>query len=121
MGQFLYYTGIISMRQMWSAVGWQKIQRPRLGDIARELRWITPYDIQNYFRYRRQGELFGEFGVRTGLLSFFQLLVLLGRQKRLQPRIGDYFIERGIVSPRQLDAAEKALKEHNRRYWFSRG
>ncbi len=115
-GQFLYYSGVISMRQMWGAVGWQKIQRPRLGDIACKLRWLTPSDIQIILRYRHRGELFGEFALRRGLLSFYQLLVLLGRQKRLQPRIGDYFIERGILLPKELDAAEMALKKHNRLY-----
>jgi len=120
-GQYLYYSGVISMRQMWGAVGWQKIQRPRFGDIACKLRWLTPSDIQNILRYRYRGELFGEFALRRGLLSRYQLLVLLGRQKRLQPRIGDYFIERGILFPRKLDAVEAALKEHNRRYWFNRG
>jgi hypothetical protein len=77
-------------------------------------------DIRNILRYHYRGELFGEFALRTGLLSFYQLLVLLGRQKRLQPRIGDYFIERGILLPKKLDAAEAALKEHNRRHWFKR-
>ncbi|MFA6412330.1 MAG: DnaJ domain-containing protein [Syntrophales bacterium] len=121
MGQFLYYSGVISMRQMWDAVVWQKIQRPRLGDIACQLRWLSPLDIQNILRRRRRGELFGEFGLRTGLLSFYQVLVLLGRQKILQPRIGNYFIERGILLPKKLDALEAALKDHNRRHWFKRG
>jgi len=121
MGQFLYYSGVISMRQMWDAVVWQKIQRPRLGDIACQLRWLSPFDIQNILRRRKRGELFGEFGLRTGLLSFYQVLVLLGRQKILQPRIGNYFIERGILLPKKLDALEAALKDHNRRHWFKRG
>ncbi len=119
--QYLYYSGAISMRQMWGAVGWQKIQRPRLGDIACKLRWLTLSDIQNILHQRYRGELFGEFALRMGLLSRYQLLVLLGRQKRLQPRIGDYFIERGILFPEKLDAIEAALKEHNRRHWFKRG
>ena len=109
------------MRQMWDAVVWQKIQRPRLGDIACQLRWLSPLDIQNILRRRKRGELFGEFGLRTGLLSFYQVLVLLGRQKILQPRIGNYFIERGILLPKKLDALEAALKDHNRRHWFKRG
>lgn len=119
-GQFLYYSGVISMRQMWGAVGWQKIRRPRLGDIACKLRWLSPLDIQKILRHRDRGELFGEFALRTGLINYYQLLVLLGRQKRLQPRIGDYFIERGILLPKKLDVVEAALKEHNRRHWFNR-
>ncbi|HPJ96759.1 MAG TPA: DnaJ domain-containing protein [Syntrophales bacterium] len=117
-GQYLYYSGIISMRQMWDAVVWQKIQRPRLGDIACQLRWLNHLDIQNILRHRQRGELFGEYALRTGLLSFYQLLVLVGRQKSLQPRIGNYFIERGILTAKKLDAMEAALKEHNRRHWF---
>ena len=53
--------------------------------------------IQNILRHRNRGELFCEFALRTELLSFYQVLVLLGRQKSLQPRIGIYFIERGII------------------------
>ena len=120
-GQFLYYSGVISLRQMWDAVVWQKIQRPRLGDIAGKLRWLSPFDIQNILRHRYRGELFGEFAMRTGLLSFYQVLVLVGRQKRLQPRIGNYFIERGILLPKKLDILEAALKDHNRRHWFKQG
>jgi hypothetical protein len=121
LGQFLYYSGVISMRQMWDAVVWQKIQRPRLGDIACQLRWLSPFDIQRILRQRKRGELFGEFTQRTGLLSFYQVLVLLGRQRILQPRIGNYFIERGILLPKKLDTLEAALKDHNRQYWFKRG
>jgi hypothetical protein len=121
LGQFLYYSGVISMRQMWDSVVWQKIQRPRLGDIACQLRWLSPFDIQGILRQRRRGELFGEFALRTGLLSFYQVLVLLGRQRILQPRIGNYFIERGILPPKKLDLMEAALKDHNRRHWFKKG
>jgi hypothetical protein len=118
--QFLHYSGMISMQQMWGAVVWQKIRRPRLGDLACKLDWLKPFDITKIMSYRQKGELFGEAALRTGLLSSYQLLVLLGRQKLLQPRIGDYFIEKGILSSINLDAMAKALKEHNRRYWFNR-
>jgi len=121
LGQYLYYSGVISMRQMWDAVVWQKLQRPRLGDIAGRLGWLSHFQIQNILRQRKRGELFGEFALRMGLLSFYQVLVLLGRQKILQPRIGNYFIERGILLPKQLDILETALKDHNRRHWFKRG
>jgi hypothetical protein len=119
-GQFLYYSGAISMQQMWGAVVWQKIRRPRLGDIACKLDWLDLLDIKNIMRHRRKGELFGEFATRTGLLSSYQLLVLLGRQRLLQPRIGDYFIERSILSQRKLEAMAAAFKEHNRQNWFNR-
>ena len=120
-GQFLYYSRVISLRQMWDAIVWQRIQRPRLGDIACQLSWLNPFDIQNILRQRKRGELFGEFALRTGCLSPYQVLVLLGRQKIHQPRIGNYFIERGILLPKKLDTLEAAFKEHNRRHWFKRG
>jgi curved DNA-binding protein CbpA len=119
-GQFLYYSGVISMRQMWDAVVWQKFQRPRLGDIARELGWLSPSDIQNILHHCNRKELFGQCALRTGSLSFYQVLVLLGRQKSLQPRIGIYFVERGILTPKKLDAMEAALREHNRKHWFKK-
>lgn len=120
LGQYLYYAGYISMRQMWDAVVWQRTRRPRIGDLACQLRWLDRDDIKHILRNRRHGELFGEFAQRTGLLSFYQLLVLVGRQKSLQPRIGSYFIERGILTTRKLDAVEEALKKHNRRHWFKK-
>jgi hypothetical protein len=119
--QYLYYSGLISMRQMWSAVGWQKMQRPRLGDLARNLRWLTPADISSILYHRHRGELFGEFALRRGMLTYYQVLVLLGRQKRLQPRIGEFFIERGILPAEKLAEMAAALREHNRRHWFRRG
>jgi hypothetical protein len=120
LGQYLYYAGYISMRQMWDAVIWQRTRRPRLGDLACQFRWLDRDDIKNILRNRRCGELFGEFARRTGLLSFYQLLVLLGRQRSLQPRIGGYFIERRILTARKLDAVEEALQQHNRRHWFKK-
>jgi hypothetical protein len=120
-GQFLYYSGVISLRQMWDAVVWQKMQRPRLGDIARQLRWLNTLEIQHLLRQRQRGELFGELALRTGVLSSYQVLVLRGRQKSLQPRIGNYFIEQGILLPGKLNTLEAALKEHNRQHWFKRG
>lgn len=119
-GQYLYYLRLISMRQMWDAVVWQKVQRPRLGDIALQLRLLTHHDLQNILRNLPRGELFGEFAQRTGLLSFYQVMVLVGRQKSLQPRIGSYFIDKGIILPNRLDAVEEALKAHNRRHWFKK-
>ncbi|MDA8124286.1 MAG: DnaJ domain-containing protein [Deltaproteobacteria bacterium] len=119
-GQYLYYSGRISMQQMWGAVVWQKLRRPRLGDLARTLHWLTPVDIREILQQRNRGELFGEFALRTGLLSYYQLLVLLGRQKRLQPRIGNYFIEQKILLPEEIDAMVEALKEHNRQHWFKK-
>ncbi|OQB72935.1 MAG: hypothetical protein BWX92_03506 [Deltaproteobacteria bacterium ADurb.Bin135] len=50
----------------------------------------------------------------------YQVLVLLGRQKNLQPRIGIYFVERGILTSKKLDAMMLALKEHNRKHWFKK-
>jgi hypothetical protein len=116
--QFLYYSGVISLRQMCDAVVWQQIQRPYLGDIALRFGWLSSSDIQNILRYRNQGELFGEFALRTGLLSYYQVLVLVGRQKSIQPQIGVYFVDRGILLQKKIDIMAAELKEHNRKHWF---
>ena len=63
---------------------------------------------------------------KTGLIGRdfmklgYQVLVPLGRQKNLQPRIGIYFVERGILTSKKLDAMMLALKEHNRKHWFKK-
>lgn len=40
-GQYIYYYGYISFRQLIDAIIWQKIQRPLIGNIAVRWKWLS--------------------------------------------------------------------------------
>ena len=45
-GQYIYYYGYISYRQLIDAIIWQKIQRPLIGNIAVSWNWLYEDDIR---------------------------------------------------------------------------
>jgi len=116
-GRYLYYSGIISSRTLIEAIVWQKRQRPPVGRIATHWDWLDQNDILKILSQRKPNEKFGECALRRGYLNRYQLTLLLGRQRLLQPRIGIYFVEKKILSARQLDALVDKLSRHNRKYW----
>jgi hypothetical protein len=116
-GRYLYYSGIISSRTLIEAIVWQKKQRPAVGGIATQWDWLNHRDIMKILSQRKPGEKFGECALRRGYLNRYQLTLLLGRQGLLQPRIGLYFVEQGILNARELASLVERLRQHNRRYW----
>jgi hypothetical protein len=115
--EFLYYSGRASWRNLVEAVAWQRRQRPAIGRIAVEWGHLSDEEVREILDRRRRegsgGEPFGEFARRRGFLSAAQLLALLGRQRRLQRRIGQFFVETGIVSEREIPSLDHDLSRHN--------
>ena len=120
MAEFLYYSGQVAWRDFVAAIAWQRNQRPAVGRIAIQFGFLDRADVTEILeRRRREGasaEPFGEFAVRRGYLSPYQLLVMLGQQLRLQRPIGRYFVERGLVDEGTLDDARVAVFRHNLRH-----
>ncbi len=116
-GQYLYYAGNISLASMIKAIVWQRLQRPSVGAIASSWGWIEGADILDVLRSRRYGEKFGECALRSGYLSQYQLSLLLNRQRAIQPQIGAYFIEQGMIDSLQLYQAIAEMKKHNKKFW----
>lgn len=116
-GQYLYYSGNISLSKLIKAIVWQRIQRPSVGSIAVSWGWIEGGDVLTILRNRRYGEKFGECALRLGLLSKDQLLRLLDKQRIIQPQIGRYFIEEKILTSRELFKLVVEMKMHNRKFW----
>jgi hypothetical protein len=116
-GRYLYYSGIISSKTLIEAIVWQKRQRPTVGRIAVQWDWLDQNDILRILSQRKPNEKFGEYALRRGYLNRYQLTLLLGRQRLLQPRIGLYFIEKKILNARQLEALINKMQRHNCRYW----
>jgi hypothetical protein len=120
LAEFLYYSGRVTWQDFVAAIAWQRGQRPPVGRIAVGFGFLDHGKVAEILERRRaEGsgrEPFGEFAVRHGYLTPFQLLALLGQQLRLQRPIGQYFVGRGLVDDADLDRARGVIIRHNARH-----
>jgi hypothetical protein len=118
--EYLYYSGRVRWTELVAAIAWQRSQRPPLGRIAVDFGFLAPDDVGVILERRREaaanGVPFGEWAVRLGYLSSFQLLAALGQQLRRQRPIGQFFVERGVVEPEEIDAIRRRILRHNVRF-----
>lgn len=115
LGEFLYYSGIISWQTFIDSLLWQRKSRPSFGEIAVEWRLLDREDIGRVISGRRMGERFGESAVRQGLLKPFWVKTVLLRQGKLQPLLGRYYLERSILGAEGLSEELERLERHNRK------
>jgi hypothetical protein len=113
-GQFLYYSRLISWQTLLEALQWQRKQRPIIGKIAMDWGILTSDEIQRILSERSYKDKFGEFALRNGFITYFQLLAIIGRQKNLQPPIGKYFIQEKILGYLDIEKMINRQKNHNR-------
>ena len=97
-GQFLYYSGLISWRTLIDAICWQRRQRPQIGQIAIAWGLISSHDIIRILTDQTLNEKFGECALRIGYISDFEQMALVGKQRQLQRPFGEYFVKSGILS-----------------------
>jgi hypothetical protein len=120
LAEYLYYTGRVPWTAFVEAISWQRGQRPPVGRIAVEWGFLEPEDVSRILEERRVRDAgrvpFGEFAVRLGYLTSFQVLAVLGRQLRGQRRIGEFFVERGLLEPAELDELRRGMARHNARW-----
>jgi len=114
-GLYLYYSGAVSYRELMEALLWQRRQRPCIGNIARHLGWLTTDDVQSILRCTQLGR-FGDRAVAMELLSPLRVQALLNFQRHLQQRLGEFFLERKILTVATLERLAAELTEHNRRF-----
>ena len=118
--EYVYYSGRASWRNLVEAVAWQRRQRPALGRIAVEWGHLSEEEVRAILDERRRdgaaGEPFGAYARRKGFLTGGQLLALLGRQRRQQRRIGEFFVESGILREAEVRALDDDLARHNARW-----
>ncbi len=114
-GHFLYYSGLIDWQTLVKALMWQRRQQPRLGELGRRLGWLDNKDILSIMRQRAAGRPFGRSAVQLGILSESQLKILLSQQKKYRRKIGGYFVEKNILTPRNLAILVEKSRYHNRR------
>jgi hypothetical protein len=118
--EYLYYSGRVPWTVFVEALAWQRRQRPQVGRIAVEWGFLDPEDVARILEERRlrgaQSVPFGEFAVRLGYLTSFQLLAVLGRQLRLQRRIGEFLVEHGYIEEGEIDEIRRRILTHNARW-----
>lgn len=118
-GEYLFHAGWVTWGECCDALRWQRAQRPLIGQLAVELRFLTREQLAELFRRRASAQVarksFGEFAVDAGYLTPAQVTALLGQQRRLQRRLGEWFVERGLLDADALDEAERAMRSHNAR------
>ncbi|MGC4000191.1 MAG: molecular chaperone DnaJ [Anaeromyxobacter sp.] len=118
--EYLYYTGRVPWTALVEAIAWQRTQRPPVGRIAVEWGFLEPDDVGRILEQRRVESAtatpFGEYAVRLGYLTSFQLLAVLGRQLRLQRRIGEFFVARGWLDAEEIDDLRRRIARHNAKW-----
>ena len=106
--------------ELVASIAWQRSQRPPVGRIAVEFGFLAPGDVAALLDRRRSSGAgstpLGEFAVREGFLTQFQLLAVLGRQLRMQRPIGQFFVERGVLDAGDIELVRRTILRHNARF-----
>ncbi len=115
-GLFLYYLGIVSFKDLISAITCQRRQRPQMGDIAKRWGWLNDHHIRQIIAHRGKPLRFGEKAEQLGLLTAQQVRTLLYYQRTRQQQLGEYFVEQGLLDRDTLHDLLGQLAEHNRKF-----
>jgi hypothetical protein len=111
--QYLYYTGRISWDTLIRSLTWQYGARPKIGELAMSLGYLTPESVLSILKSRWGTEFFGDTAIRLGLLDLGQRAILVGRQRLLNLPIGEYFVRHGHLDEESLAETLSALFRHN--------
>ncbi|MBM4310411.1 MAG: J domain-containing protein [Deltaproteobacteria bacterium] len=115
LGQYLYYSGRISWRDLIDAIVWQSAQRPKIGQLALQSGIMSNQQVVTVLSHRSGSERFCDCARRFGFISSRQRATLIGQQRRMQRCIGEYFVENGLVSSPELSDLVAAQHKHNKR------
>ncbi|NOY86478.1 MAG: DnaJ domain-containing protein [Deltaproteobacteria bacterium] len=116
LGQYLYYSGIVSWRTLINAISWQRRQRPSFGRIATTWKFLTSEELHAISTGRLFGEKIGGSALRLGYMTPYQRSAVLGFQRWLQRPIGEYFAEREILQPGEIRHLVQIIRRRNARF-----
>lgn len=119
-GLFAFYCGKITYQQLIDALLWQRRQRPAIGVIAQKWGWLSADMVRTILTHRDGSGRFGRKAVAMGLLSPLQVDALLRHQRNRQKRLGQYFVESGLMTAAEADRLARELARHNARYGSGR-
>jgi hypothetical protein len=100
--RFLYRQGYLSLDQLTAAQIWLFSHRPMVGRLAVDWGYLQRRQVATILRSRQTGERFCDAAVRVGMLSQFQRLAILGRQRKLQQPVDSFLLDRHILSADEL-------------------
>lgn len=115
-GHYLYYTGHINWRLIIQALIWQRTQRPRLGELGVDFGWLKHTDIVTILKNCNNNQPFGRTAVKLGLLLPPQLNILLDHQLSLQKKFGAYFVEKNILTEKEINRLVVRQQSHNAKF-----
>ena len=113
LGQFLYFSGVISWKELLDAIKWQRSQRPVFGKIAIDWLILSENEVLSILKERHHRDRFGEYALRNGYINSFELMAILGKQRMMQKRFGEYFIKKGIATEEEMEMLVQKQKMHN--------
>ena len=110
---YSFYQGKVTYQQLIEALVWQRRQRPTLGAIAQQWGWLSEAKVTRVLGHRGQAVRFGKKAIELGYLRPHQVEALLSYQRTLQKRIGEYFVEKGLLSEEDASQISRNLARHN--------
>lgn len=113
LGRYLYFRGLVSYQEVLRSLRWQRGQRPSIGQLARRWGWLDNESVHAILQASSVIGRFGERAVQLGLLGSRHVRELLAAQQQLQPRLGRYFIKRGLLQEAQLAILDYERLVHN--------
>jgi hypothetical protein len=118
-GRYLYYRGRIPYQELLLSLQWQMRQRPSIGAIAKQWGWLDDRTIHTILSYRGMPRLFCQRALQLGILTSYQVRILLAHQRKLQQKLGQYFVDHCLLSYQEMEQMVSDLDRHNMRFPFS--
>jgi hypothetical protein len=115
LAEYLYYSGRISWHTLIRALVWQARQRPRFGQVASRFGYLTPELVAAILAQRRTQEKIGETALRLRLMTAREHQAVLHAQACSVRRIGDYFVEAGLLGSLEIERIRQGARAHNAR------
>lgn len=112
-GHFLYYSGLANWRTIARILTWQRIERPRLGELGRRFGMCRQEDVTAILQAKKPFSHFGETARMLGILSARQVNVLMFHQQRMQKKFGAILVERKLINETELQELLVSFERHN--------
>ena len=111
--EYLYYSGEISWEELIRAIVWQYRNRPKLGELAESMGLLENKDVLHIIKNREFSENFGHAALRLGMMDRKTLDQLVRAQRMIGLPIGKFFLERNILTDKQLQQKLSFCRRHN--------
>jgi hypothetical protein len=114
--EFLYYNKKITWEQLVASLSWQFMNRPKLGEIAKEKGLLNEEQILSILRNKKSSQRFGLVAVKNGFITVDKCKEILSMQKSLGLPIGKYFLHERIFTMGELNKFLYEFKVHNNQH-----